>query len=76
MTTRSNRDRTAILADINGILAQGTVAWTLTAKTRELTDGTAAVYHQIQRWDRRARRNVTVHVPAGNRRMSFPGFFR
>ena len=49
MTTRSSRDRTAILADINEIQAQGTVAGTLTAKTRELADGRTAVYHQM-RW--------------------------
>ena len=60
----TNRDRSAILADINEMQAQGAVAGTLTMKTRKLADGTTAVYHQIQRWDRRTKRNVTIHVPA------------
>ena len=62
MAIHTNRDRSAILADINEI--QGAVAGTLTAKSRKLANGKTAVCHQIQRWDRLAKRNVTIHVPA------------
>jgi hypothetical protein len=65
MTTHTiqRRDRSAILADIAKV--KETVAGTLTAKTRKLASGGTATYHQVQHWDRKAKRNVTLHVPPG-----------
>jgi hypothetical protein len=63
MSIQEIRDRSAILADINKI--GKTIAGTITVKTRKLANGKTAVYHQIQRWDKQNKRNMTFHVPAG-----------
>ena len=59
-TTRP-RNRATILDDIHA--AQPAVAGTLTSKTRTLKNGQTATYHQVQRWDKAGKKNITTHVP-------------
>ena len=61
--THPGRSRAAILADIAKI--NETAEGTLTVKTRRLKSGETATYHQLQRWDRQAKRNRTLHIPEG-----------
>jgi hypothetical protein len=55
-------NRSSILAEISAL--GSAVQGTLTVKTRKLADGRSGVCHQVQRWDKQSKRNVTFHVPA------------